>query len=412
MTMRIPSAKRLFAWFVLILSFSILLLAFARHGSAIGFDFDLRYNEVLCILDGIDPSTIRPEGPPHPVYWSGFKRPAPVKTETGIVSPYRRVDIYTPWEYTFFFPLALFPEGVASGIFCGLCLLSLLFIGRTAYRTGLSIRADSSDALICLAFSLLLGKASLACLATKNFSIVFSGLIFLLAKTLPRKSPWLPSVFLALLFSKPHVSFLLCVPMAFRNRWKPFFLAGGICALATIPPAILTRTSPMSLVLALRRYTGFISSTPFLPDPVFSAVASRFGHDAASAASAGIGIALCIVTSLALRHSKDWNTPLAAAVLCSLGWTYKVPYEWCLLSLPLLTVAFSLCQSIDKNVPFQNRIPPLLSLGCLATLPFLTPRHGFANTICMLLPLAYIVWMGRATSCDIEHTRSPQTNHV
>ena len=361
-----------------------IVIGFTKYARKIGGDFDMRYNEVHCILDGKDPYVFWQGEEVSDTYYAGPNTPAG-KQGISSANATRKVDIYTPWEYTFFYPFSLFSERMASMIWTGLCIVSLLGMGWCAIRTGKAIRNNLTDMLFCLsAVFAIAGKGLNSCLATQNFPLVFAGLLFLMVFLLEHHRKILAGLAWAVLMSKPQTAALLFFPLLLGKEWKVIIVAAITCLLATVPPAVFTGTSPVSLVLHVAEMSGIVEPTPFFPPPLFSLVSISFGHTTAAGISAAIGIMICGFISFIVGQKASWRLRFSLAVICSLCWTYKRAYDWCLLALPLLVLAEGVCSAQSVKI-FAIR---LFALGCLMLLPFVPPQAVLLQTVGVIFILA------------------------
>ena len=297
---------------VLLISFE-----FCHFSSRIGADFDFRYNEVSAVRSGVDPYLIYSNQVQSDVFCS--HRPLDPAQAKGK----RKLDAYTPWSYSFLYPLSFFDEKTASRIFffynvgCSFFMLALALL--LARQTGL----DWERSVIAASGAFLTGISIPNCLGLQNYSIVLAAWLFLMVFALNSGRDYLAGLCWAVLMTKPQVAVLLFVPLLFQRKYTTILTAVAVCCLGAVPPAILCHTSPLILILDIAKSgMGIVESTLFFPTPVFKVIASFFGKQTALILSELLGLVICLFFAWRVRMSPRWEILLLPAVLCGMAWTY------------------------------------------------------------------------------------------
>ena len=86
----------------------------------IGGDFSMRYHEVECIRQSVDPFAVWNGDIVFPPYYGHNHEPGPGQN--------KMVLAYPPWEYTLLAPFSCFPLTTASRLFSLLEIASILFL--------------------------------------------------------------------------------------------------------------------------------------------------------------------------------------------------------------------------------------------------------------------------------------------
>ena len=328
--------KRLALWCISGIFFFIVIgLSLSRIPKAItkvGGDFNMRYNEVQCVKEGINPYDIWSGSVASEKYYGIYKdnpRHAP-----------EQIHAYSPWEYTYMLPMSLLPKRTASFLFHFFCLLILAWLALFSWKEGLSRGGSLACASFCSTAAFLVGPGLNACFDTQNYGILATGSILAMIVALQRNHELLAGLAWAVLMTKPQNGVLFAIPLLISRKWKAVMVAVSVCCLSIIPPALMTGASPVDLVLCLAKIrSDDVLSTTLFPEPIFSRIAGLAGQPSALAASALIGVSVCAWLSLRTRMSEDWLERMFPACLCTVAWTYKMPYDYCILSLVLVYIA-------------------------------------------------------------------------
>lgn len=292
-----------------------------------GMDFDARYNEIACVMDGIDPYAIRI----HPELSNKYAHYLAPRTHP----PKRRIDAYTPWSYTFFGWLLFFPEHIAWTVFyLGMlaCLCCLPFFA--------CIFAETSGKWMlaaCTAASLFLGFPVTACLYAGNYGLFIAANLCLFIWAMQCGHRFWASVSFALMMIKPQVVALLIIPLVLKREFGVCALATILCVVAAIPPAICCHQSLLSIILEIFAFGSTVATqTKLFPSSVMALLSPVLPLAVVNIVSAALGATLCLWLSMRLKHSSSWLIRCLPAIVLGSFWTYCLPYNDCTLCVPQL----------------------------------------------------------------------------
>lgn len=322
-----------------------------------GCDFTMRYNEIRCVLDRIDPFAITRGDIAHPVYVR-FNRWAPGRMNlTG----------YTPWAYVFLLPFALLPKALAAAVYTLLELGCVLFLFRFAYhqakRTGLSEEgAVAVSASLCL-----LVYPITSAFGAGNFGIPFAATIAFMADCLDNGNEACAGLCWAFLMCKPQIGVLFAVPVLLHRKWNTLGVAAGVCLAATFAVAAWLGVSPVKLLLEVVR-DGDVGTyaTDLLPLALFRAIVPHVPKDVVLLLHAVIGFFLCLFCCWRVRNVRDWAVRLAPPAFFCTIWAYGWSHDKCVYAL-VVAVAMALC--LQANTTRSHHLVPLaLSILCGASI--------------------------------------------
>lgn len=322
-----------------------------------GCDFTMRYNEIRCVLDRIDPFAITRGDVAHPVYVR-FNRWAPGRMNlTG----------YTPWAYVFLLPFALLPKALAAAAYTLLELGCVLFLFRFAYRhakrTGLS-----EDGAVAVSASLcLLVYPITSAFGAGNFGIPFAATIALMADYLDNGNEVCAGLCWAFLMCKPQIGVLFAVPILLHRKWKTLGVAAGVCLAATLAVAAWLWESPVDLLLEVVR-DGDVGTyaTDLLPLALFRAVVRHLPKGVILLLHAAIGFVLCLFCGWRVRNVRSWAIRLAPPTFFCTVWTYGWAHDKCVYAL-VVAVAMTLFLQPGASKSL-HLVPLVLSILCGASI--------------------------------------------
>ena len=332
--------------------FADVALTFGRVGS----DFSMRYHEVECIRQGIDPFSVWNDDVHAPPYYGFNHEPGPDQN--------KMVLAYPPWEYTLLAPLSRLPLTTASRLFRLLEIAAILFLAGFGFRFARRRGMEGIDAAFCTAWAFVLGMALQNSVQFQNFGIVLTALVALMTMALDAKRDILAGVCLALLLIKPQFAALFFVPLAIHWRWRPVAIALSLCLLASLWPAVRCGVSPARLVTEVF-LSGRVGTyrTILFPDPIFGLFQSVAGISGAMAASALIGVAACSFLCWTLRSAGTWIDRMLPCCLFAPAWTYSQFHDRCVYFFPLLFMAMAFVRTASR----RKRALLVLTTACLAS---------------------------------------------
>ena len=320
-----------------------------------GCDFTLRYDEVRCVLDGIDPFAVtRGEAPPSPYVpfnaWSMGKMPL-----TG----------YTPWTYVLMLPFGLLPKWLAAAAYTLLELACVVFMFREAFRHALRYGLDEKKAsmVACSLFVLLYPFTS--AFGVGNFGIPFAAAIMIFAKSLEKGNWAIAGACWAFLMCKPQIGLLFAIPVLWHRQWKTLVAAVVLCVAGTIPVSLWLDVSPVELLVEVARDGDVgVYATDFLPLVLFRHIISVVPKGTVLALHAAVGVVACVYCTWKVRKSSDWWIRIAPASFFATVWTYGWPHDKSIYALCVI-VAVVLYMQMERERPGRSQwIPLAFALLC------------------------------------------------
>ena len=318
------------------LAFCFIFSKSGRPGG--GGDFNIRYSEIRCLFDGMDPFKVYTGEIVSDKYgpynkWTREK-------------PFLPVNGYVPWEYTYMMPFAALPKIPASVLWVCLNAAALLFLLKRG-KCLASCHADSVLKQEFLSSCILVLSAPIACLFNwGNFGLLFAVAILWMADALNRKQDILAGILWAFLMAKPQIGLLFAIPIALRFRWKTGLTAVAACLAASIPPAVLCHASPVGMTIDILTCP---QRGQFCMDLLHMSWAAVFASGTPQHLFMFGGAVLCVVCCLRLRRSDDWAVFLLPPVLVSTVWTYGWPHDHCIYALLVFAIGVAVCKEREKT---------------------------------------------------------------
>ena len=334
------------------------------HGlrSIPGYDFRLRYHEVECLRQGIDPYDIVIQKTPSTEF-ALFGTP---EAKPGV----KTLHVYTPWEYTYFLPLSFLSERAAGTVFLLISTAALALTGVYSYREGLKIRHDLFDSIFTASAALFLGYEAGEVLVMGNYGAINAFLIILLIVTVSAGHDISAGIVWAFLMTKPQIGVLFAIPLLMKRRFITAGVAVAICVICTIPPCLLCGKNPLEMILEVPRGCAFIAEengTLLIPSTVFIRLHDKVPSAVLGGISMFIGSAICLILTWRLRKTSSWLAFFAPAVICALIWNYCKPHDRVILSAIQLLAALAAIRTDKKSVRVFSLI--LIALVAWPLLP-------------------------------------------
>ncbi len=304
-----------------------------------GGDFNIRYSEIRCLFDGMDPFKVYTGEIVSDKYgpynkWTREK-------------PFLPVNGYVPWEYTYMMPFAALPKIPASVLWVALEVAALWFLLQKAtYLSRIHARTPLQKAFI-ESCTLVLVFPFGSVLNWGNFGLLFAVAILWMADTLNRKQDILAGVLWAFLMAKPQIGLLFAIPIALRFRWKTALTAILVCVIASIPPAVLCHVSPVRMTIDILTCA---QRGQFHMDLLPPSWASFFASGTPQHIFMLAGALLCLTCCITFRRSTDWTIFLLPPALVSTVWTYGWPHDHCIYAILVLVLAVTLCHERQRGV--------------------------------------------------------------
>ena len=282
-------------------------------------DFTFRMNEIECLRKGVNPFDVWHADIEMAPYYPNNR---PDLRREGFTEP---INAYAPWEYTLMMPLSFLPRKVAWGVYLCFMFFCLYIMIAFGYMTGKKLRNDIWDGVFCATVPVMLLYYPI----WSNFCIgnlmvpVIAALVGMLW-CLDRKYDVLAGLCWALASVKPQAVILFVIPLLWRRKFVTCLVAAGTCLLLSIPPAVLCKTSIVTLILQTPAANtfGFYGCGTF---PYF--ICTGPGDIYGIAMGLIIGIVVCVVMTWLIRKEPDWVVFVAPTAVCSMCWTYVQVYS-------------------------------------------------------------------------------------
>ena len=372
-------------------------------------DFNLRMNEIKCVVHGVNPFYVWNEDIEFPPYTSNIpKKPIP----EGCTEP---VNAYAPWEYMYMMPLSFVPPSAAWFFYCvamGIAVLLLVFFSRPTNGRAL----QEGDSIVLAAVPLVIVSYLLWSNASVgNFIVFVLSASVLMAWALSRNRWFLSGVLWAVAMVKPQSAILFAVPLLIRGRLSTCVVAVTTCLSASVLPSFMCRSSIVDMLIQgpaanAELFNGCGTWPRFL--------CGFLGGAADIGIGLAIGAALCVWMTWVLRRENDWLVYLMPAAICASCWTYTQAYShamgwfvayaivssllqnprskflWILLciSIPILSRAFlawhGFCVFFEMTFPMSE-----YAFRCLDSLN---------STAALVIAAAYCLWRGRTLELEMR----------
>ena len=307
-------------------------------------DFSMRMNEIDCVRSGVNPYDVWSGKVVHPLYYP-YNRYEETRTE----SRNQPINAYTPWEYSYMYPIALVRDrGVRWKVYYSLVVVALLFIGgyaccRGAFGGGGAFVGVFAAACVCLTAFAVRDDLSVG-----NFAVLITALALAMAMCLNRGWDAMAGVCWALILTKPQLGILFGIPLLMARKYRTVVVAGAICAIASIPPAIMCKTSPVSLVLqAPKASVHAFGCCALMPTGLKDLLMESAGMDvsAVMAVAAVAGVILCTLASWRMRRQADWLARFAPCAILAVSWTYQNCHSHCIAAVAILAMALDISRA-------------------------------------------------------------------
>lgn len=345
------------------------------------FDFNLRMNEIQCVLNGVNPFQIWNEEIVLPPYVSNFpKKPTP----EGCIE---QVNAYAPWEYVYMMPLSFLPRHIAWFVYCIMMGFAVFCVGW--FSRPLEGEDDfqwgGDDVLLLISLPLAMTSYLIWSNASVgNFIVFVMAFSVLLAKALAKGNWLFAGVSLAVTMIKPQSAILFVLPLLMRGKWRTCFIAGGLCFGLSLVPAFLCDTSVFNLLIQgpaanAELFEGCGTWPKFL--------CGYFSNETDIAIGLTIGVVLCLWMTWMLRREKDWLVYLMPAAVCSSCWTYTQAYShamgWFL--------AYAITKELLHN-PRSKAMWILAALSLIALPRFILAWHGLYSYMGWQFPMSEFMY--------------------
>jgi len=350
-----------------------------------GYDFRLRYHELECLRQGIDPYDIVMKNVPSTEY-ALFGTP---EAKPGV----KTLHVYTPWEYTWFLPLSFLSERASGTLFLLFSTVALLAVSAFACVEGRKAGTDWADSVFAGSAALFMGYSAGEVLAMGNYGAINALLIVLLTIALNKGHDVLAGFAWAFLMMKPQIGVLFAIPILMKRRFITAGVAVATCIVCAIPPALMCGKNPVELILEVPGACSGAAEengTMLIPSTVFRMLRGKVPYALLGGISMAIGSALCFVLTWRLRKMKNWLIFLIPTVACALIWNYCKPHDRVILCVAQLAAALAVIRTEKKSVRIFS-----LVLIFLTAWPLLCDDSALTKLIrrIQLVMLVFGCWM-------------------
>lgn len=222
----------------------------------------------------------------------------------------------------------------------------------------------------------------------------------MLSMCLLDKNETLAGLLLAVAMCKPQIAFVFLFPLLCRRRWKAIGAASGTVLGAWLLAAILTESSPLSMLSDIMTQ-GLSYSTSY-----YGLFNFLLGFGASTrlvllldVAAGGAVLAGTAAWLFRRGLDDDWLTWYAAAAVVSVLWFYKQNHDYIILALP--AIAIFCMRRVPRpawcsiTILLIDVIAFAVPKGCTAvfglTKDAVTPWAKLAETLAILASLYYVL---------------------
>ena len=308
------------------IALTLAVAAFMKASKKYGIfcDLNLRYSEVACSHEGINPFRVWSHEVVHDRY-QGFLRPdMPEERLPGKED----VHAYPPWHTAFFWWYSWLPRVV---VLLGVLAFNFLaFVAVGAYFAAkLPPPTPFWDRALFLCCGLLPCSYVWGSLMSNgNYSVFVLVFFLLMVASLKRGRDVVAGVCWALMMVKPQLAALAFWPLLFAGKLKTIVVAGVVLAVATLVPSFVYGESPVELVLQVPQI-----GLPYMKEGWASGLLtltclSRFSEIGnLHVVVAVVCFALCGVLSWVFSRSRFWMVRFVPMIVFAPLWSYSLPHD-------------------------------------------------------------------------------------
>lgn len=283
------------------------------------FDFDLRYYEISCSHEGIDPFKVwdRQVEAEHYVGWNRPDCPDMPKSENQ-----HYVHAYPPWQTTFFYWYAWVPHDLMSAI-VRVANITMFFVILLCLFYYCKPLGESKRFLIVASLGAYFFYDAIQITILGNYGILIAFLLLIFYWALHKGLEKTAGVIWALTMIKPQLTLLIFWPLFVQKRYKIIFFAMMICFMSVLWPAYIYGDSPWNLILEVPKLGApYVGSESVYSPPAMILFEYIFGKNNAVYALALFCFSLCGVLCYMTRNCKDWWMRALPAMVMIPYWTY------------------------------------------------------------------------------------------
>lgn len=361
-----------------------------------GCDFDLRVNEIHCVLERCDPFDIWSEQVDRPPYYSYARPDQASATRT------KCVNAYPPWAYLMGYPFAALPRPLGWFVYLGLNLCTLLLLGVAGYRYAKARLPEPSGArIVAAAAVLLIALACGSCYQSGNYPILVLLATLGMVWCLDRRHDVLAGFCWALAMIKPQLALLFAVPLLWRRKYLTCAVAALTCVIASVPAMVLCRRGFVDLV----RHGIGGSSCAFMGCGTFPGfLCPLVGQSCGIIVGLAVGAALCVFLTVRTPRSADWFVFITPAALIATGWTYSQLYNSVMAWFFFVLILIALVREPQNRTLRMLAVLSALTVArpytflhgflmlCPARFNYSFELHWWIDSVGMLLSLVVFSW--------------------
>lgn len=284
--------------------------AYSGCSERIGIDFLMRYNEINCVREGMNPYAIQ-TGEIISKRYRYYLAPKEWQGQ-------QILGTYTPWSYTYFGWLTVFSQRTAWKVYYGLMVLALGVIMWMVYRYASGNGHGGWWAVCCMLGVVPLVQYGVSsCFYVGNYSLIIAACLCIFLSAMERNKPLLAGLAWAVMMSKPQMGVMLAVPLLIQRKYKVCVFAVVACLISSIPPAIWCRTNLLHLIAVVPQSgVDAATQTKLLPGTLIKLIAQWLPISAINLAQAGFGVLLCaMLTRRLLGTPWPWLKYMPAVVV-------------------------------------------------------------------------------------------------
>lgn len=235
------------------------------------------------------------------------------------------VCVNTPWIYAAILPLTFLPWRVAAAVHFGIMVMSLGVLAFVGVRLARKYGLDRDESIFASVASILaISMPLLQDFSSANWALIVIAASVMMAFFLERGANIAAGVCWAIAMIKPHVGLIFAVPLLMRCRIKTCVVAVLTCLLATLVSAIMTHTSPITLIMnSFAPNQGYFWGCGTMPSIVCGLVPTNV----AIFGGLIVGAIVCIWLTRKMLATNDEFLIIAPAAICSMCWTYARCYS-------------------------------------------------------------------------------------
>ncbi len=280
-------------------------------------DLLYRYNESVCMHEGIDPFEIFERKITSEKYVGHGRPDKPIEPINGR----KIVHSYPAWHAAVFWWYGYIPKRVCMAIMASIYLCTLICVCRWTSRK--LTANDSQERMINILFLVItLLYPICGIFRYLNYGLLLLGCCLLLYLALERGHDMLAGIIYSFIMIKPQIGLLLIFPLLFNRKYKTIALAVVICLIETCFTAYMLNKSPIELILQIPKL-----GAPYSKGVIAERTMKIVGP-AGQYIVMGIFICLAAGGSYLVRNAQEAWIRFLPAVAFIPFWTYSQSHDW------------------------------------------------------------------------------------